>query len=129
MYLDSSTIKTKNGEYTRHLLRHSYRDKITKKVKHKSIANLSHCTKEELNAIRLALKNKNNLNQIGKIETTLQQGKSIGTIHLLHTIAKRIGIPQALGNTQQAKLALWQIYYNRTRLKTISNQTRKQTLT
>lgn len=110
MYLDSSTIKTKTGEYTRHLLRHSYRDKITKKVKHRSIANLSHCSKEELDAIRLALKNKNNLQQIGQIQHTLQQGKSIGAIHLLHTIAKRIAIPQTLGNTEEAKLALWQIY-------------------
>jgi transposase len=110
MYICSSTIKTKTGLYTRHLLRHSYRCKITKKVKHRSIANLSHCSKEELDAIRLALKHKNNLQNIGQITHSQKQGKSIGAIHLLHTIAKRIGIQQALGNTHQSNLALWQIY-------------------
>jgi len=43
MYVDSSTIRQGNKTYTRHLLRESYRE--DKKVRHRTIANLSHCVR------------------------------------------------------------------------------------
>jgi hypothetical protein len=58
MYLDSSKTKLGDKIYTRHLLRESYRE--GKKVKHRTIANLSHCSPDEIEAVRLALKHKNN---------------------------------------------------------------------
>lgn len=46
--------KTVNGkEYTSHLLRQAYRD--NGKVRHRTIANLSSCSDDEIEAIRLAL--------------------------------------------------------------------------
>jgi len=113
MYLD--TVKNKQGDkvYTRHLLRESYRE--GKKVKHRTIANLSHCTPDEIEAVRLALKHKKQL--AGLIDgttkplegDTLKQGLSVGAVWVLANIARQIGITAALGNTEEGKLALWQV--------------------
>ena len=66
MYVD--TAKTKRGGkiYTRTLLRTSYREKG--KVKHKTLLNLSICSKEEIAAIKLALKHKGNLKTLSTIK-------------------------------------------------------------
>ena len=56
MYIDSTTSQ---GKYVRHLLRESFRE--DGKVKHRTIANISQCSEEEIEAIRLALKHKGNL--------------------------------------------------------------------
>jgi hypothetical protein len=39
----------------------------------------------------------------------LQQGLSIGAAFALHSVAKRLGIDRALGNSEDAKQALWQV--------------------
>jgi len=106
MYIDTSTT---NGKYTRHLLRENYRE--DGKVKHRTIANLSHCSDEEIESIRLALKHKNDLTKLGSISEniTLHQGLSIGAVWLIYDIAKQLGIVSALGSSRQGKLALWQI--------------------
>ena len=106
MHVDSSTVTTKSGTYTRHLLRTSFRDEG--KVKHETIANLSSCTPEEIAAIRLALKHKGNLQNLSSIEEVgLEQGQSVGAVWTLKTIAQRLGITQALGKTRMGNLALW----------------------
>ncbi len=56
MYLD---IAKSRGKYVRYLLRKSFREKG--KVRHRTIANLSGCTEEEIQAIRFALKYKKHL--------------------------------------------------------------------
>lgn len=113
MYLD--TVKNKQGDkvYTRHLLRESYRE--GKKVKHRTIANLSHCSPEEIEAVRLALKHKKKLTELldgttkpGRSDT-LKQGLSVGAVWVIADIARQIGITAALGNTEEGKLALWQV--------------------
>ena len=43
MYVDTC----KSGKYVRHLLRESYRE--GGKVRHRTIANISHCSGEEIN--------------------------------------------------------------------------------
>src|SRR4030067_523734 len=54
--------KTKSqGKYTCYLLRETYRQ--NGKVKHRTIANLSGCSAQEIEAIRLALKHKDELTQ------------------------------------------------------------------
>ena len=53
MYVDTSTVTTKYGTYTRHLLRESYREEG--KIKKRLIANISDCKEEEIRAIKLAL--------------------------------------------------------------------------
>jgi len=113
MYLD--TVKNKQGDkvYIRHLLRESYRE--GKKVKHRTIANLSHCSPDEIEAVRLALKHKKQLTGLldGATKSaggaTLKQGLSVGAVWVITDIARQIGITAALGNTNEGKLALWQV--------------------
>lgn len=105
MYVDSS----KSGKYSRHLIRETFRE--NGKIKHRTIANISDCSTEEIMAIKLALKHKGKLvDIISNLETSsFKQGKSIGAVGLVHDIAKRLGIVNALGSTREGKLALWQV--------------------
>ena len=65
--------------------------------------NLSICSEKEIQAIKLALKHKNNLESlfsISDMEATL--GKSIGAVWTMNEIAKRVGIAKAFGKSPQA---------------------------
>ena len=59
MYVDSCTT---GGKYTRHLLRETFREDGT--VKHRTVANISNCTPEEVEAVKLALKHKDDLSSL-----------------------------------------------------------------
>jgi len=108
MHVDTTTSKRNGKAYTRHLLRTSYRE--DGKVKKRTIANLSHCSDDEINAIRLALRHKGNLAKLGQKEAVeLRQGRSVGAVVTIYQIAKRLGIVAALGSSQEGKLALWQV--------------------
>lgn len=110
MFIDSSKTILGGKTYTRHLLRDSYRDKADGKVKHHTLANLSHCPVAEIEAIKLALANKGNLAALRNIrDIKSRQGLRIGVVYTLKTVAERIGLAKALGPTQRGKLALWQI--------------------
>ena len=106
MYVD---VSKSQGKYTRYLLRESYRE--NGKVKHRTIANLSLCSKEEIEAIRLALSHKKNLAALGTIggDICLRQGLSVGAVWLVYDMARQLGITKALGCSRQGKLALWQV--------------------
>jgi transposase len=110
MYVDSCTYKANGKKYTRHLLRESYRK--GKKVYHRTVANISHCPDDVIKAIKLALKHKNNLQEIGNINENIksQQGKSFGAVWTLWQVAQRIGLVKALGSSQNGKQALWQVF-------------------
>lgn len=109
MYVDTSTIKTQGKTYTRHLLRESYRD--GPKVRHRTIANLSHCSEAEIEAIRLALRHKHELEHLGTLQdhVTFKQGPSLGAVWVIYQVARRLGIERALGTDREGKLALWQV--------------------
>src|ERR671931_2080251 len=109
MYIDTSRITRGGKTYTRHLLRESYR--AHGKVLHRTIANVSHCSEAEIEAMRLALRHKEALEQLGTIQEaiTLQQGMSFGAVWTVYQVARRLGIEQALGTTREGKLALWQV--------------------
>ena len=110
MYVDTSTVRTATGKsYTRHLLRESYREEG--KVKHRTIANLSSCTPEEIAAIRLALWHKHHLAELVNVkdDVRLEQGLSVGAVWTVFSVAKRLGITDALGSSRAGKLALWQV--------------------
>ena len=98
-----------HGKYTCYLLRETYRE--YGKIKHRTIANLSDCSYEEIAAIRLALKHKKNLSQLVSVTeaVSLRQGLSVGAVWLIFNMARQLGIADALGNSQQGKLALWQV--------------------
>jgi transposase len=109
MYIDTSRITRGGKTYTRHLLRESYR--ANGKVLHRTIANVSHCSEAEIEAMRLALRHKGELEHLGTIqdEITLKQGMSFGAVWTVYHIARRLGIEKALGTTREGKLALWQV--------------------
>lgn len=109
MYVDSTTSQ---GKYVRHLLRESFRE--DGKVKHRTIANISQCSLEEIEAIRLALRHKKNLaalieNPGGRQAVSCKQGLSVGAVWLVYDLARQLGITRALGSSREAKLALWQV--------------------
>jgi hypothetical protein len=109
MYIDTSHITRGGKTYTRHLLRESYR--ANGKVLHRTIANVSHCSAAEIEAIRLALRHKEDLEHLGTVQdaVTLKQGLSFGAVWTVYHVARRLGIAQALGTTREGKLALWQV--------------------
>ena len=109
MYVDTSHITRGGKTYTRHLLRESYR--AHGKVLHRTIANLSQGSAAEIEAIRLALRHKEALENLGTIQDaiTLKQGLSFGAVWTVYQVARRLGIEKALGTTREGKLALWQV--------------------
>jgi hypothetical protein len=109
MHLDISTLQRNGRTYKRVLLRTSYRE--NGKVKKRTLANLSACSDEEIEAIQLALRHKHDLAQVGSVEEALsmQQGPSVGAVWLVYQVARRLGIATALGHSREGKLALWQV--------------------
>lgn len=109
MYVDTSTVRRNGKSYTRYLLRESYRDQG--KVKHRTIANLTHCSPAEIEAIRLALRHKHDLTELSALNAAveLEQGPSLGAVWLVHDLARQLGVDKALGTSREGKLALWQV--------------------
>jgi hypothetical protein len=124
MFIDSAKVRSSNGKtYERTLLRTSFRE--DGKVKHRTLGNLSSCTPEEINAIRLALRHKDQLADLlaqaqspksastkpqpSKKPKHFAQGPSVGAVAALAALAKELGITQVLGDTRQGRLALWQV--------------------
>lgn len=110
MYVDRSKTTIRGKTYHRVLLRQSYRQRG--KVKHRTIANLSACSDQELDAIELALRHKKDLTalqQAADANLELRQGLPCGSVRLLEQVARRIGLVDALGHDRQGKLALWQV--------------------
>jgi Transposase DDE domain len=107
MFIDDATFTRQGKSYRRVLLRNSYR--VNGQVRHDTLANLSHCSNEEIQALKLALKHKGQLTQLGVLseEVRTQQGLAVGAVWALHPLAKRLGLVQALGPSRTAKLALW----------------------
>ena len=82
MYIDTSYSFQHGKSYVRYLLRESYRE--NGKVKHRTIANLSHCSQEEIAALKLALKYKDKLIKLGSIdEIKTKHGMRIGAVFCL----------------------------------------------
>ncbi len=111
MFVDSSPTCVNGKTYQRHLLRETYRE--DGKVKHRTLANLTHCKPEEVEAIRLALKHKGDLPRIlasaAEGGPELKQGPSVGAVWVLSQLARELGLVAALGSDRQGKLALWQV--------------------
>jgi len=109
MYIAENIIQGKNKVYKSILLRESYRE--GGKVKNRTIANLSHCSEQEIEALKYALKNKHNLGDLINLkeDVSLEQGASIGAVWAVYQVAKRLGIEKALGCDHSGKLALWQV--------------------
>src|SRR5437870_13759406 len=99
MYVDTSHITRGGKTYTRHLLRESYR--ANGKGLHRTMANLSHCSAAEIEAIRLALRHKQDLENLGNVQNavTLTKGVSYGAVWMIYHVTRRLRILMALGPT------------------------------
>jgi len=106
---NKSTYKSGKTIYNSILLRESYRE--DGKVKKRTVANLSHCQPGEIAAMKLALKHKDDLTELGSLKASveLEQGVSVGAVWAVYQVAKSLGIEKTLGNDFSGKLALWQV--------------------
>ncbi|NOG82233.1 MAG: IS1634 family transposase [Candidatus Scalindua sp. AMX11] len=109
MHVVENKSSSKKKIYRSTLLRESYRE--NGKVKKRTIANISHCTPGEIAAIKLALKHKDDLSELGSLKESvaLQEGLSVGAVWAVYQTAKKLGIEKALGTSFAGKLALWQV--------------------
>ena len=109
MHIDDQKYSRNGKQYRRVLLRNSYR--VDGKVRHDTVASLSKCTDEEIDALKLALKNKGDLSQLKNIQQELQteQGLCMGAVWLLREMVRKLGILKVLGESRNAKLIQWLI--------------------
>ena len=109
MHVEEGTTRIGGREYKRVLIRDSYRD--GNKVKHRTIANISKCSPAEIQAIKLALKYKENLADylIDRKDIDTEQGLSVGAVYSLNKAAQDLDIVKALGSTEESKRALWMV--------------------
>jgi hypothetical protein len=133
MYISRAFWTNKAGKtYESIWLRESYRDSDGK-VKNRNILNLKVWPEEAIALLQASLniknpsspargrthgsKNRNKPQNSSSMEAFyvrpeeifIEQGPSIGALFTIYSIAQKLGIISALGQDQQAKLALWQI--------------------
>jgi transposase len=116
MYVEK--VKNRQGDrvYEQVLVRENFRQNIdgVSKVLHRTLMNITKCSKAEQDALKLALKYPEKILEavalMGQGTIKLIEGKSIGAVWVVSRVAQQMGITQALGNSgRQAQLALWQI--------------------
>jgi Transposase DDE domain len=109
MYIARASWPSSNGKvYESIYLRESYRD--GPHVRKRNIANLTHSDPQEIAAIELALQFKGNLAALGSLDQIrLSQGPSVGAVWVVFEVARRLGLPKALGPSFAGQLALWQV--------------------
>jgi hypothetical protein len=114
MHIHRVKSKTRNKVHEQVLLRESYREKGAPRsaVKKRTLLNLTKYPENEIKAIELALKNKNNLTVLenlleGKIKQ--KQGPSVGAVWVLWRLCQNIGLDKVLGRSMNALLCLWMI--------------------
>lgn len=106
MYVDDCKYSRGDKAYRRVLLREGYRE--NGKVKHRTIANISHCSNDEIEAVKIALKMKKNLPVLEKLANgDYTNGKMVGAVVAIYKIASRLGIQKVLGYLRSAVLVLW----------------------
>jgi len=97
MYIDTSNI-TVVQTYTRHLLARVVSRQ--RKVLHRTLANVSHCSAAEIEAMRLALRHKEDLAHLGPSRTQSHCSKGCLLVACGRVqVARRLGIEKALGTT------------------------------
>jgi len=110
MFVDRCEYTTKYGKiHVRYLLRESFRE--NGKVRHRTVLNLTPYGEETALAIQFALKHRRELAQTARRlpGATVRQGLSVGAVWVLFQLAMELGIVEALGDTREGKLALWQV--------------------
>lgn len=87
------------------LIRENYRE--NGKVKHRTLANISHLPAERILAVKRALRG--DFDAVVDVESetlSAEQGPQYGALYLLHELAKEMGLARVLGKNRQGRLAL-----------------------
>ena len=110
MFVDICKYKRGEKTYTRSLLRAAYREKG--KVRHRTIANLSHFPMEQILKLKAALKGKTiPAHKVLDPKTMpLKQGASCGALFVLLNLARQLGITSVLGSSKSALMILWLVF-------------------
>lgn len=106
MYIEEIKRVVDGKEYSSFVLRESYRE--GGKVRKRYVANISHLPRNEIEAIREALRYKNP--GVQKQDIQQQTGCSVGALFTVVELCKRLQISEALGHSRQAALVLWLIF-------------------
>lgn len=118
MNVDSETYSRGGKTYTRHLLRHSYRDENGRPQK-KTLCNLSHCSEAEIEEIKAGLVRARLRKKGGALaplsaapvrEIRTISGPRYADLFALHEVSLRIGLAGAFGASRHARLALWLVF-------------------
>ena len=114
MHIHRTKYKRGDKVYEQILLRESYREPGAPRsaVKKRTILNLTKFPENEIKAIELALKHKNDPKKLAKIldgEIHQKQGRSVGAVWLLWRLCQNIGLDKVLGKSKMALLCLWLI--------------------
>jgi transposase len=109
MFVDDSKY-TRNGKtYRRVLLRTGKR--VNGKVKLETIANISDCSDQEIQAIKIALKNSDDLVKVAKLaDFESYAGKIFSIVYLLNEVGKKIGLHDIFGKSEDGLLCLWLVF-------------------
>lgn len=106
MYIERTTRKTATKTHECFMLRESYRE--NGKIRKRTIANISHLSAVEIDALKAALRYKQPAVPLS--EMSMQTGKIVGSLMVVREIAKKLGIDFALGSSRKAALCLWLIF-------------------
>src|SRR5918999_4040367 len=107
MFVDDCTYTRHGKTYRRVLLRNSYR--VDGIVRHDTLANLSQCADEEIEAIKFGLRHKGQLAKLAERSQTvgLAQGLAVGAVWVLFQLAQSLGLVKALGKGRRGLLWPW----------------------
>lgn len=107
MYVDDYKTVINGKKYRRALIRESYRQ--GEKVNKRTIANIAHASDSQIEAIKVALKNSDDILALknARAGNFTSSGKSVGAVAMLYQIAQILGITKALGKSRDAILFLW----------------------
>ena len=109
MHIDDCTYTRGGKTYRRVLMRNSYR--VDGVVRHDTIANLSNCRDDEIAAMKLALKNKRQLENLATMKGfSSRQGLSVGAVWAFFQLSKQLGLTKILGQSRNAMLSLWLVF-------------------
>jgi transposase len=106
MHIDDNILKIKDRTYRRVLIRESYRE--GKKVRSRTIANISHLSDTEIEAIKIAFKYKNDLAFLEAFANqSVKYDKILGPCLLIRHIMKLLHIDKFMPPNPFMPYALW----------------------
>ena len=109
MYVERTRKRQGEKVYEQILLRESYRVRKGK-VDKRTLLNLTHFPREQVEAIEWALRNPQAVAlAAGGEGLRLCEGQSIGAVWCVAQTARRLGVVKALGAGRPGQLALWQV--------------------